>query len=170
MMALGDVFYRQNDFASAIATYERAVDVAPKQFDAWGNLAETYIAAGNHEAQAAEAFQKAAVLAEEERKRTPDDSYTISMLGKYYASLHNETRALPLLRKAIALAPKDPDVAERVAEAYEVLGRRKDALEFLTKALQLGYSANYAKASPTFKSLRCDPDAPPAIRETGSSS
>lgn len=170
MMALGDVFYRQNDFASAIATYERAVDVAPKQFDAWGNLAETYIAAGNHEAQAAEAFQKAAVLAEEERKRTPDDSYTISMLGKYYASLHNETRALPLLRKAIALAPKDPDVAERVAEAYEVLGRRKDALEFLTKALQLGYSANYAKASPTFKSLRRDPDAPPAIRETGSSS
>ncbi len=33
------------------------------------------------------------------------------MLGKYYASLHNERRALPLLRKAMALAPKDPDVA-----------------------------------------------------------
>lgn len=169
MMAQGDVFYRQNDFASAIATYKRAVDAAPGQFDAWGNLAETYIAAGKRETQATEAFQKAAALAEEERKRTPDDSYTISMLGKYYASLHNETRALPLLRKAIALAPKDPDVAERVAEAYEVLGRRKDALESLTKALQLGYPANYAKASPTFKSLRRDPDAPPAIRETGSS-
>lgn len=169
MMALGSVYFRQDNFESAIATYERAVGVAPKQFDAWGNLAETYIAAGKHETQAAEAFQKAAALAEEERKRTPNDSYTVSMLGKYYSSLHNETRALPLLRKAIALTPKDPDVAERVAEAYEVLGRRKDALEFITKALQLGYSANYAKASPTFKSLRLDPDAPPAIRETGSS-
>ena len=169
MMALGIVCFRQNDFESAIATYERAVVAAPKQFDAWGDLAETYVAAGKHETQAAEAFQKAAALAEEERKRTPDDSYTISMLGKYYASLHNETRALPLLRKAIALAPKDPDVAERVAEAYEVLGQRKDALESLAKALQLGYSADYARASPTFKSLRRDPDAPPAIRETGSS-
>jgi serine/threonine-protein kinase len=169
LMALGNVYFRQNDFESAIATYKRAADVAPGQFDAWGNLAEAYIADGKHETQAAAAFQKAAALAEEERKRTPNDSYTISMLGKYYSSLHNETRAVPLLRKAIALAPKNPDVAERVAEAYEVLGRRKDALEFITRALQLGYSANYAKASPTFKSLRNDPDAPPAIRETGSS-
>lgn len=167
MMALGNVYFRQNDFENAILTYERAVAAAPKQFDAWGNLAETYIAAGKHERQAAEAFQKAAALAEDQRKRTPNDSYTISMLGKYYASLHNEKRALPLLRKAIALTPKDPDVAERVAEAYEVLGRRKDAIEFLTRALQLGYSANYAKASPTFTSLRRDPNAPPAIRETG---
>ncbi len=165
LISLGIVYFRQNDFQSAMATYERATHVAPEQFDVWGDLAETYVAAGNHEIQAAEAFQKAAALAEEERKRTPDDSYTISMLGKYYASLHDETRALPLLRKAIALAPKDPDVAERVAEAYEVLGRRKDAIEFLTKALQLGYSATYAKESPTFKSLRRDPDAPPAIRE-----
>ncbi|HEY1648037.1 MAG TPA: tetratricopeptide repeat protein [Terracidiphilus sp.] len=169
LMALGNVYFRQNDFESAIATYKRAADVAPGQFDAWGNLAEAYIADGKHETQAAAAFQKAAALAEEERKRTPNDSYTISMLGKYYSSLHNETRAVPLLRKAIALAPKNPDVAERVAEAYEVLGRRKDALEFIIRALQLGYSANYAKASPAFKSLRGDPDAPPAIRETGSS-
>lgn len=166
MMALGSVYFRQNDFESAIAAYGRAVDAAPKQFDAWGNLAETYVATGKHDTQAAEAFQKAAALAEDERKRTPNDSYTISMLGKYYASLQNGNRALPLLRKAIALAPNDPDVAERVAEAYEVLGRRRDALESLARALQLGYSANYAKASPTFKSLRRDPDAPPAIRET----
>ncbi|HTB96902.1 MAG TPA: tetratricopeptide repeat protein [Terracidiphilus sp.] len=166
MISLGIVYFRQNDFTDAIVTYKRAVDAAPKQFDTWGDLAETYVAAGNHETEAAEAFQKAAALAEEERKRTPNDSYTISMLAKYYASLHDATRALPLLRKAVALAPKDPDVAERVAEAYEVLGRRKDAIESLTKALQLGYSANYAKASPTFQSLRHDPDAPPAIRES----
>lgn len=167
MMALGSVYFRQNNFESAIATYRRAAEAAPKQFDTWGDLAEAYAAAGNHETESAAAFQKAAALAEEERKSTPNDTYTISTLGKYYSRLHNETRALPLLRKAIALAPRDPDVAERVAEAYEVLGRRKDALEFLTKALQLGYSANYAMASPTFKSLRRDPDAPPAIRETG---
>ena len=168
IMALGLVYYRKNDFASAIATYKRAVETAPDQFDAWGNLAEAYTADGKHEAEAAEAFKKAAALAEEERKRQPEDAYTISVLGKYYASLHDQVRALPLLRKAIALTPKDPDVAERVAEAYEVMSMRKDAVEFITKALQLGYSANYAKADPALKSLRSDPDAPPAIRETGS--
>ncbi|WP_058187259.1 serine/threonine-protein kinase [Terracidiphilus gabretensis] len=160
IMALGQVFYRKSDFASAIATYKRATDVAPNQFDSWGNLAEAYAADGKHETEAAEAFKKAVVLAEEEKKRTPDDAYTISMLGKYYASLHETERALPLLRKSIALAPKDPDTAESVAEAYEVLGMRKEALEFLTKALQLGYPVNYARASPTFHSLRSDPNAP----------
>jgi eukaryotic-like serine/threonine-protein kinase len=164
IMALGQVFYRKNDFANAIATYKRATDVAPDQFDSWGNLAEAYAADGKHEAEAAENFKKAAVLAEEEKKRTPDDAYTISMLGKYYASLSEKDRAVPLLRKAIALKPKDTEVAESVAEAYEVMGMRKEALEFLAKALQLGYPVNYAKASPTFKTLRNDPNAPPAIR------
>jgi serine/threonine-protein kinase len=164
IMALGQVFFRKNDFANAIATYKRAAGVAPDQFDSWGNLAEAYAADGKHEAESEDAFKKAAALAEEAKKRTPGDAYTISMLGKYYASLHETTLSVPLLRKAIALAPKDPDTTERVAEAYEVIGMRKEALEFLTKALQLGYSVNYAKASPTFKALRSDPNAPPAIR------
>ena len=164
IMALGQVFYRQNDFTNAIATYKRATIVAPDQFDSWGNLAEAYKADGKHEDDAAATFKRAAALAEEAKKRTPDDPYAISMLGKYYASLHEIDRALPLMRKAIVLAPKDPDTAESVAEAYEVMGMRKDALEFLAKALQLGYPANYAKASPTFQSLRNDPNAPPAIR------
>jgi tetratricopeptide (TPR) repeat protein len=166
IMALGQVFYRKSDFANAIVWYKRATDVAPNQFDSWGNLAEAYAADGKHETEAAEAYKKAVVLAEEEKKRTPDDAYTISMLGKYYASLHETEHALPLLRKAIALAPKDPDTVESVAEAYEVIGMRKDALEFLTKALQLGYPVNYAKASPTFKALRNDPNAPLAIQGT----
>jgi eukaryotic-like serine/threonine-protein kinase len=164
IMALGQVFYRQNDFTNAIATYKRATIVAPDQFDSWGNLAEAYKADGKHEDDAAATFKRAAALAEEAKKRTPDDPYAISMLGKYYASLHEIDRALPLMRKAIVLAPKDPDTAESVAEAYEVMGMRKDALEFLAKALQLGYPVNYAKASPTFQSLRNDPNAPPAIR------
>ena len=168
IMALGQVFYRKSDFASAIAWYKRATDVAPGQFDSWGNLAEAYAADGKHQDEATEAFKKAVVLAEEAKKRTPNDAETVSMLGKYYASLHENERALPLLRKAIVLAPKDPDTLEGVAEAYEVMGMRKEALEFLAKALQLGYAVNYAKASPTFHLLRSDPNAPPAIRETGS--
>jgi tetratricopeptide (TPR) repeat protein len=168
VMALGLVFYRQNDYENAIATYKRATTLAPDQFDSQGNLAEAYAADGKHQAEATEAYKKAATLAEEAKKRTPDDAFTVSMLGKYYASLHETDHALPLLRKAIVLAPKDPDTVEVVAEAYEVMGMRKAALEFLAKALQLGYPANYAKASPTFQSLRNDPNAPPAIRNTDS--
>ncbi len=169
MMALGSVLFYQHNFKDAIATYRRATEAAPERYSTWGNLAEAYTASGQHADEAVAAYKRASALAEEERKRTPNNTYVISSLGKYYASLHDESRALPLLRKAVALSPKDQDVAERIAEAYEVLGQRKEALEFIARALQLGYSANYAKASPTLKSLRRDPDAPSAIRETDSS-
>ncbi|MGA2252208.1 protein kinase domain-containing protein [Terracidiphilus sp.] len=168
MMALGYVSFRQKDYEAAIAAYKQLVDTTSARFDVWGDLAEAYAADGKHNAEAAETYKKAAELAGEQIKRTPDRAYVVSSLGKYYASLQDRERAVPLLRKSIALAPNDPDVVERVAEAYEVLGVRKNALEFLEKALQLGYSVDYAKSSPTFQSLRNDPNAPPAIRNTNS--
>jgi serine/threonine protein kinase/Tfp pilus assembly protein PilF len=168
VMALGEVYVRQGDYPNAIATYKRAVKMTPDQYDTWGNLALAYRDSGEHPKEAADAFQKAIALAQEALKLTPGNSYDVSVLARYYASTHDAAHALPLMRKAIALDPKDPDVVERVAESYEDLGQRREALEFIAKALQLGYSANYAKADPAWKALRNDPDAPPAIRATDS--
>jgi tetratricopeptide (TPR) repeat protein len=165
---LGQVYLCQGDFPQAIESYQRAVKLRPDQYDAWGNLALAYRDSGQHSKEAAEAFQKAIALAQQAMKNTPEDPYVVSVLGRYYASVGDEPHAGPLLRKAVALAPKDPEVVERVAEAYEALGKRDLALNFLGKALQLGFSVPYAKASPTLKSLRSDPNAPPSIRETGS--
>ena len=168
ILLLGEVYVRQGDYRSAIATYKRAVKLRPDQYDAWGNLALAYRDSRGDAKAAAEAFGKAIGLAQEALKRTPEDPYVVSVLARYYANVQDAAHALPLMRKAILLAPKDPDVTERVAESYEDLGRRREALEFMGKALQLGYSAKYAKADPIWKALRSDPDAPPAIRETDS--
>jgi eukaryotic-like serine/threonine-protein kinase len=169
MMALGNVLLQQNNASKAIGMYQRAVQVSPSAYDAWGDLGLAYLASGQQEQQAAEAFRKAITLAQAEIKKTPEDPYLASVLGRYYANLHDEAHALPWMRKAVALAPTDPNVIERVGESYEALGNRREALSYVAKALKLGYSVSYAKSDPALKSLRNDPDAPSEIRESKSS-
>jgi tetratricopeptide (TPR) repeat protein len=165
IMALGSVLLQQGNSSGAIDMYRRAVQTNPSAFDGWGNLGLAYLADGSHSHEADEAFRKAIALALEEVKKTPDDAYLPSVLGRYYASLQDRENALPWIRKAVALAPSDPSVMERAAESYEQLGDRSLAIEFIEKALKLGYSVTYAKSDPALKALRRDPSAPPEIRE-----
>jgi tetratricopeptide (TPR) repeat protein len=164
LMELGKVLFEEHDFSGAIEMGRRAVALSPSDFDAWGDLATSYAAAGKHK-EAAENFKQAIKLALQQVNKTPEDPYPISLLGDYYANLGDQAHALPWMRKAIALGPNDPDLVERVGEAYEDLGNRAEALAYIEKALKLGYSVRYAKSDPALDSLRRDPKAPPELRE-----
>jgi hypothetical protein len=52
-----------------------------------------------------------------------------------------------------------------VAESYELLGERDQALKTLTRALELGFSVEYGKKTPIFNALRKDPRSPLQVRE-----
>ena len=169
MMALGLVFVLQGKYQEAIDAYRRAAGLNASDWSTWGNLAAAYQWSGTHPKEASDAYNKAIELALEQTKNTPDDSYLVSFLGNFYAELHDEGRAMPFLRKALALAPADPDVVERVGESYEALGHRQQAIKLLNQALKLGFPVIYAKSDPALKTLRQDPDAPEAIREVSTS-
>lgn len=165
IMALGAVMLLQGDQADAVREYQRAVSVDSDDWNAWGNLAAALSWNGVDTPQSVLAYHKAAALGEAQLKTTPDDPFLISVLGNYYAALHQPTQSLPMVRKSLALAPNDPDILERAAESLEMLGHRAEALEDLTKALRLGFSAEYVKKDPTFRPLRRDPRAPQQIRD-----
>jgi serine/threonine-protein kinase len=163
MMALGNVLMMRGELQQRLELYLRASKIDPDDYNVWGNVAAAYLESGQHD-QAVSAYKKAIALALDAVKKTPNDAYVVSVLGKYYAYLHDEAHARPLMRKALVLAPTDPDVLERVGESYEALGDRRDALELIKKALNMGFSVSYAKADPTLRALRRDPDAPLSIR------
>ncbi len=165
MQALGRVFLLQGKNQQAIDVYRRAARLKTAGYEAWGNLAAAYRRSGQYPKETTEAYQTAVALALTQIKNTPEDPYLVSVLGQYYANLHDENDALKFLRKSIALAPHDPDVLERVGESYEVLGKRQEALNLIGQALKLGFSVEYAKSVPTLKALREDPSAPEAIRQ-----
>jgi serine/threonine-protein kinase len=165
---LANVLFEKGEFAGAIDMFKRAVELNPSKYDAWGNMAVSYLASGHYPELATESFKKAIALALAQAENTPEDPYLASVLGIYYANLHDRDHALPWMRKATALAPRDPDVIERVGEAYEILGDRRNALTYIAEALKLGYSVRYAKSDPALNALRRDPGAPSEIRESTS--
>jgi eukaryotic-like serine/threonine-protein kinase len=164
-MALATVLTLQDRYDDAIRIYQRAVEMRPQDWKTWGSLAATQEFSGRDPEAAAGNYRKAVELAGPQLRTTPDDPYLVSRLGKFYSSLHDPTRALPLLRKSLILAPNDPDVLERVAEGFELLGDREQALKLLEKALQLGFSVDYGKKTAIFKALRQDSRAPRQLRE-----
>jgi tetratricopeptide (TPR) repeat protein/tRNA A-37 threonylcarbamoyl transferase component Bud32 len=165
MMALGTVFMLEGKTVEAVAMFQRAVKAEPSDFEAWGNLASAEEWAHRDPAEIRTHFETAIRLGSDELKTTPDDPFVVSVLARYYAYLHEPDQALPLIRKSLVLAPHDPSLLERDAEAYEELGHRSEALNLLEQALQLGLSPDYAKKVPEFKVLREDPRAPASIRD-----
>lgn len=164
MMALGMVSVLQQRYDDAVRMYKRATEMSPNEWEVWANLAAAWEWTGRNPQEVSTSYAKAADLASQQLKATPDDAYLVSKLANIYAGLRDSGRALPLLRKSLVLAPNDPDVLARVAEGYEELGDREQALRLIDKALRLGFSPDYAKKAPAFRALRNDPRAPSAIR------
>jgi Flp pilus assembly protein TadD len=62
------------------------------------------------------------------------------------------------IRAALALAPTDSHVLVNVAEAYEMLGDRRQALSYIEQALKNGYSLDDLKQDMEAQGLLSDPD------------
>jgi serine/threonine-protein kinase len=153
---LGAVLQLQGDYQGAAAMYRKAIDLNPSDYLGWGNLASVYSWNSADRARAPETYLKAIELAEKTRRDRPNDALLLAQLGSYYAAIRKPDLSLPLLRSAIALAPDDPTVVYFTGEAYELLGRREDALTYVRKAIALGYSLEYIRRNPELAGLRSD--------------
>jgi tetratricopeptide (TPR) repeat protein len=164
---LGNIYFHSGRLEEAAAEFQKGVeldpentfayyDLRPGDYQVWGNLGSAYLWAGQHD-KAMQAYRKAVALAEEQRTKSPDDTFLLVQLGDYYASSGQPGPSAVLLRKALALAPDDPDVAYRAGETYEILGQRDKAIPLIAKALARGYHTVEFQRSPELKSLRADP-------------
>ena len=66
-------------------------------------------------------------------------------------------------RAALALVPNDPDVLSHTGEAYELLGERSLATQYLQKALSHGYASDEMQLVPGMQSLLSDSAARHAL-------
>jgi hypothetical protein len=71
-------------------------------------------------------------------------------------------KALIRIQTALAISPDDPRVLINVADAYEVLGDRPNALRNVEKALQKGYPLEDLKSDPDQQALLQDPKFRPS--------
>ena len=78
------------------------------------------------------------------------------MMADYYAMAGQKSEALDCLHRALQLEPKNTEVLFRAALVYNHFGQTNEALQWLQKAIDAGYSRSEVKDFPDFDSLQSD--------------
>jgi tetratricopeptide (TPR) repeat protein len=152
---LGAYYFAHARFDDSALAFERAVAISPNDWRMWRNFAAALQQVPAQRHRAREAYQKAANLAESERKINPRQAGLLAGLADAYSMLGSRDEALDALSAAERLEP-DPENMFTMATAYEQLGDRSHALHWLGKALQAGYAAEKLEKSPSLTALRED--------------
>ena len=159
---LGSLYIQEVKYAEATDAVEKALQLNDKDYMVWGNLAIAYEGRKNKE-KAAQARDREIALLEQAALDTPRDALVQSFLGLLYAKKKLREQAIPRIQSALALSPNDPAVLGAVGEAYEDLGDRAQALQYIERSLQAGNTLPALKNIPDLQGLISDP----SFRPTG---
>jgi eukaryotic-like serine/threonine-protein kinase len=158
---LGNMYLQQGRFVESAAATERALQMNDKDFIVWTNLVTAYEGLKD-EGKASMALERERTLLEQAAQLNPRDAMVQYRLGTVYAREKSSEKAIARAQAALALAPDNADVLVSVGEIYERLGDRAQALLYIEKALQKGYSLQSLKDYPFFRGLLSDPKFRPS--------
>ena len=158
---LGYLYNQERKYTEAAAMTEKALQQNDKEYVVWGNLAIAYEGLKDKEKEG-RAWDREIVLLEEAVRDTPRDALAQSALGLLYAKKKLREKAIPRLQSALALAPDDASVLQGVGQAYEDLGDRAQALQYIEKSLQKGIGLANLKNIPELQGLLSDPSFRPS--------
>ena len=117
------------DYSNAITSSEYAIAIDPKDPDAVSSKASGLFRLGNYE-EALKYFKMYSEL-------VPDDEFGLLHQGVCLVNMNRNDEALPLLRMALAVAPKDSplmaSIYQELAFCYGAKHEVKQALEMLEK-------------------------------------
>ena len=150
---LGTVYFYLRRFADAARAYEQALKLDDRDYVLWGNLAEAYYWSPGERGKSADAYRRALALAQEQLKVNPRQTSALGQVALDNAMLGDMANAEQYLRRALALAPGDPDLQLKGAVTESRLGHPDRAIAFLEKALAAGISPDVIRNHPSFDNL-----------------
>jgi Flp pilus assembly protein TadD len=147
---LGQAYERANRSDEAINAYRKSIELEPRNFYARNNLGVLYDNQGKYDDAIAE-FQIAL-------NNEPNNAMALKNLEtakKNKAVIQERNAQIGRAQKEAEAKPQDPEPAYQLARLYALYGRKETAIEWLGKAIQLGYKdIVYVKADPAFVGLR----------------
>jgi len=153
---LGVAYFNLRRFEEALAAYEHACTSTSKDYVGCGNLARAYYWAPGKRSRASEFYQRAIGMAEEASRINPRDGDPHILIATYYAMLGDRRRASEHLQTALILNPNNPEYLLTSAIVHNQFGEKDEALAWLKKAIDQGYSAAEIRAAPELDNLRDD--------------
>jgi serine/threonine-protein kinase len=152
---LGSLYYDEQRYSEAASLTEKALQMNDKNYLVWQNLVSAY--QWLHDAGKTDSARENTIhILEQTIRDKPQDSLARSVLASLYGRKKLADKAASQIQTALALAPTDPATLENIGAAYENLGDRKKALEFVRKAVDAGYPADKIKNDPELQELLKD--------------
>jgi serine/threonine protein kinase/tetratricopeptide (TPR) repeat protein len=152
---LGTLHFEASRFADAAAMYELALEKDQENYVLWGNLAYAYMF-GDQSDQAEATFTRAVELAEAQRSQTPDDLSLRADIADYYAMLGETSRGRDIIEQVVVADPSNPQLIAWIAEVFEDLGEREQALEWVGRSFAAGIPPSKFEGRPTLRGLVAD--------------
>jgi serine/threonine-protein kinase len=153
---LGTLRFFQGRYADAARAFERAVEMAPNRYRNWGNLGDAYRWSPGEKAKAPAAYERGIDVLRQQIALKPQDPDLRSTLALYLAKSGKKDDATTELSALDWKKTKSGAVLFRVAVAYEVSGRRDEAIEALGASVKAGYSLREVRDEAELASLRND--------------
>ncbi len=129
---LGRSKYNENEFAAAISDFEHALTLRPRYIEAEDNIGLCRREL-NERDKARAAFQSAI----DWQGDAPVDAQPFLNLGTLLADANEFDEALPLLKMALSIAPKNPSIHEELGKVYSLTNDLPQAQSELELAIVL---------------------------------
>ena len=153
---LGALYDREGKYEQAAEMTQKALGMNAENYVVWSNLRIDYEWLKQPE-KAAEARRREIPLLEREIQQHPREAEPYAQLANLFAEEGQREKAIAHMRTALALAPSNPRVLDLGADTYEKLGDRKQAIDFLGKALRSGYTKDELISDPELQEALKDP-------------
>ncbi len=153
---LGAAYFYLRRYDDATDSLERALKIDDKDWQNWGNLADTLYQIPARRQEAMSAYGKAIERAKTRLDVNPRDAMILAYTADYYAMLDQEKQAREQLARAVDLTSTDAEVLFRAAILYNHFGETEKTLEYLGKAVAAGYSPTVIRDTPDFDHLKGD--------------
>lgn len=150
---IGTIYYYQGRYEEAAATHRKAIELAPEDHWLRGKLAAAYRHLDGEGKNSKAAYERAIELASDRLKVEPADSLTMAYLASYLVRVGAQDKAREYAAKAVELEPDNPEVWYFAGLVNTLLHNQTQAIDDLTRAVDLGYSSRLLAADPDFAEL-----------------
>ncbi|HWY70416.1 MAG TPA: tetratricopeptide repeat protein [Terriglobales bacterium] len=155
---LGHSYFALGRYEEAIRAFEQALSLGGRQIQTHGNLARAYYWFPATRPLADAEYRKALELVANELKVNSNDADAHLLAAQYNAMLSRRAEAIGNLNLALSARPNDAETLYFAAIVHNQLGNKPEALSWLKRAVQRGYSPTEIALTPELSSLKSEPE------------
>jgi serine/threonine-protein kinase len=155
---LGTTEFFLGNYRQAAEAFEKATQLTPAKALYWSNLGDAYRWAPGLRPRSAAAYERAIALAGDQLATDPRDTVALSTLGLCLAKTGKPAEGLAQIQKALSIEPGNPDFLYDAAVVSNLLGKPKDAVAWIQRAVEAGLTPAQIQREPEFQNLRKLPE------------